>query len=183
MARPMIAAKPASAPTELMKWWTEKAKRKRSHAALAVYVATRAPGLSGARSRARERWRRARRARRIALEHEQIDLRRTSPRPKPGRGARVRRAGSSARAWAGMLVRVEQILMELLAGTRADDLDRDVALGLEAGKPDHRLGEIDDLDRIAHLQDEHFARRAAGAARQRNPARMISCTASGIVMK
>ena len=51
-------------------------------------------------------------------------------------------------------------------------------LGLVAGEPDHVVGEVDDLHRLAHVEHEDLARRSP-----MSPARITSCTASGIVMK
>ena len=83
------------------------------------------------------------------------------------------------------LVAVEQLLVELLPGRRADDLDLDVAVGLEARQLDHRAREVDDPHRLAHVQHEHLGGGRAERSRRRasEPVRMISCTASGIVMK
>ena len=104
----------------------------------------------------------------------------------------------SASVGRGALVAVEQLLVELLPGPAPDDLDVDVAVGVEARELDHRAGEVDDAHRLAHVEHEHLgaaaaiaaARRPAGVDRLRGrgaptsePERMISWTASGIVMK
>jgi hypothetical protein len=54
------------------------------------------------------------------------------------------------------LVRVEEDLMEFLAGTGSGDLDDDVASGLKSRESDHRLREIDDPDRLTHIEHEHL---------------------------
>ena len=72
----MIAAKPASAPTELMKWWTEKANgsdpmlRPQSTWRIRASSAGRRDGAAARELRdlLGERGR-------VALEHEQVDLR------------------------------------------------------------------------------------------------------------
>ena len=58
---------------------------------------------------------------------------------------------------AHLLVHVEQLLVELLAGTDAHHLDRDVAAGLVARELDHAAGEVDDPDRLAHVEHEDVA--------------------------
>ncbi len=53
--------------------------------------------------------------------------------------------------------------MELLAGTQAGEHDRDFAR-TQAGQADHVLGELDDVDRLTHVEHEKLAagREAAG---------------------
>ncbi len=50
-----------------------------------------------------------------------------------------------------------QLLVELLAGPRADELDANVALGLLARQLDHVAREIDDAHRLAHVEHEDLA--------------------------
>ena len=128
----MIEAKPASEPTELMKWWTEKAKGIDPMSPLAVYVAIRAPGLSGTARAAASRetcsastGASPSRTSRLIFEKVVLD---------PGRIERLAVGAEDLlrRSRLRALVGVEQFLVELLAGPGADDLDRDVALGLEA---------------------------------------------------
>src|SRR3954452_6575284 len=57
--------------------------------------------------------------------------------------------------WA--LIAVEELLVELLAGTATDELDRDVLLGQEPRELDHVASEIENSHRIAHLQDVDLA--------------------------
>ena len=49
---------------------------------------------------------------------------------------------------------VEELFIELLAGAQSDVVDGDVLPGLATGESDHLLGEIANLDRLAHVQDE-----------------------------
>src|ERR1700733_14513322 len=174
-ATAMNAANPASAPTDEMKWCTERAN--------GIVCISRAPslrreagesgiclaglvGLAGGAGLASGAVREARTRQlrhvlgergRIALEHEQVDL-----AEDVLDGLRVERLPGGPQDLLGgrrlrALVRVEQVLVELLPGTGADDLDRDVALWLEPGQPDHRLREVDNRDRLAHLEHEHLA--------------------------
>ena len=53
--------------------------------------------------------------------------------------------------------RVEQLLVELLARPQAGEDDLDVLVGPKPGKLDHPLGEIDDADRLAHVEHEDLA--------------------------
>ena len=90
----------------------------------------------------------------------------------------------SADVGRGALVAVEQLLVQLLARARSDDLDLDVAVGVEARELDHRARQLDDPHRLAHVEHEHLrpgGGSPCGSASE--PERMISCTASGIVMK
>ena len=73
----------------------------------------------------------------------------------------------------------EELLVELLAGPRPVNSIAMSVVGLVAGEPDHVAGQVDDLDRLAHLEHEDVA----VAVPPRSAARMTSCTASGIVMK
>src|SRR3954451_12127075 len=50
------------------------------------------------------------------------------------------------------LVGVEELLVQLLPGAAADDLDRHVAVGLATRELDHLAREVDDPDRVAHLE-------------------------------
>src|SRR5439155_12896401 len=51
----------------------------------------------------------------------------------------------------------DQLLAELLAGLRPDELDRDVAVRLPPRQADHLLGQVDDAYRLAHVEDVHLA--------------------------
>src|SRR6266545_2262035 len=55
------------------------------------------------------------------------------------------------------LVLTPQLLVQLLARADADELDRHLAVGLLAGEADHRSREVDDLHRLAHVEDEDLA--------------------------
>ena len=73
------------------------------------------------------------------------------------RGAR---APSKTLGWTGeleVLVDVEDLLEELLAGAQAGEADLDVLARGEAREADHVAGQVDDLDRLAHVQDEDLA--------------------------
>ena len=60
----------------------------------------------------------------------------------------------------------------------------DVAIGIQARELDHRAREVHDPHRLAHVEHEHVgAGRGVGHTAASEPERMISCTASGIVMK
>ena len=77
------------------------------------------------------------------------------------------------------LVGVEQLLVQLLArrgGRRPRSRCR--VSGSRPESADHVAREVDDPHRLAHLEHEDLA-----ARRPASPTRMISCTASGIVMK
>src|SRR5581483_3288809 len=71
-------------------------------------------------------------------------------RPGDGEDLRVRRRGDG-------LSLAPQLLVQLLPGANADELDRDVAVRLLAGEADHLSGELEDRDRLAHVEDEHLA--------------------------
>src|SRR3954464_8176344 len=78
----------------------------------------------------------------IALEREQADA--GEGLLDPGR-VDPRALGAQDPLGGGGLwvfVRVEELLVELLARPPADDLDRDVAPGLEARQTDHVLGQL-----------------------------------------
>ena len=60
----------------------------------------------------------------------------------------------------------EQLLVQLLARARAGEADLDVAAHLEAGQPDEIGGEIEDPDRLAHVEHEHLAALADRAGLQ-----------------
>ena len=77
-----------------------------------------------------------------------------------------------------VVVRRPELLVELLARPGADDLDRDVSLGLPAGQADHLPGELEDLDRLAHVEHEDL-----GRDRRSHRPEGRAATASGIVMK
>ncbi len=69
-----------------------------------------------------------------------------------------------------------ELLVELLARPRADELDADVALGLLARQLDHVAREIDDAHGLAHVEHEHLAAAAdrAGLDDQRHRLRESS---------
>ncbi len=71
-------------------------------------------------------------------------------RPARARDLRVRRRRD-------LLVRPPELLVQLLARPHADELDRDVALGLPAREPDHVARQVEDPDRVAHVEDEDLA--------------------------
>ena len=56
----------------------------------------------------------------------------------------------------GLLVVGQQFLVELLAGAQAGEGDRDLGLGV-ARKLDHGPRQVDDADRLAHVEHEGFA--------------------------
>ena len=57
----------------------------------------------------------------------------------------------------GALGRRAQLLDQLLAPSRPVDADRDLGADGVAREPDHALGEVADVDRLAHLEHEHLA--------------------------
>src|SRR6266550_2338716 len=61
------------------------------------------------------------------------------------------------RGLAHSLALAEELLVELLAGARADELDRDLAPGLLAREPDHVAREVEDPHRLAHVENEDLA--------------------------
>ena len=61
------------------------------------------------------------------------------------------------RGLADGLVLAPELLVQLLAGAHADELDRDLAVGLLAREPDHAPREVEDLHRLAHVEDEDLA--------------------------
>src|SRR5207302_2620233 len=50
-----------------------------------------------------------------------------------------------------------EILVELLARPGADELDRNLGVGLLAREPNHLLRQLEDLDGLAHVEHEHLA--------------------------
>lgn len=52
------------------------------------------------------------------------------------------------------LVAIEQLLVELLAGAQAGERDLDVLVRAQAGEPDHLARDIDDPDRLTHVENE-----------------------------
>src|SRR5581483_4615919 len=70
-------------------------------------------------------------------------------RPRDGEDLRVGRL-------ADRLALAPELLVQLLPGPDADELDRDVAVGLLAGEADHLPRELEDRDRLAHVEDEHL---------------------------
>ena len=61
--------------------------------------------------------------------------------------------------------RGEQDFVQPLARPHAGEHDLDVVARLQAGQPDHALGKIDDLHRLAHV--EHIDRDVRLRRRQR----------------
>src|SRR5205814_7012148 len=55
-----------------------------------------------------------------------------------------------------LLAFAPELLVQLLAGAGADEVDADLAC-LLARKADHLLREVDDLDRLTHVEDEHMS--------------------------
>ena len=72
-------------------------------------------------------------------------------------GALLARRIFGMRGRFGGLVVSPQVLVELLARPYADELDRDVPIRLLPGEPDHVVREVDDLDGLAHVEDEDVA--------------------------
>ena len=141
IASPMIAAKPASAPTDDDEVVHRQRERQSTPSLAAVYVGgpgvhdqlaegRRCASVADAGSPAQPR----------PLEHQQVDLVERALDP-----LRIERRRRSARTifWAGVgcgrSYGLNRSSCELLARAGADDLDRDVALGLEPRQPDHRL--------------------------------------------
>ena len=50
-----------------------------------------------------------------------------------------------------------QLLPKPLPGPETDHLDWDVLLRLEAREPDEVMGEVEDPDRLAHVEEENLA--------------------------
>ena len=63
----------------------------------------------------------------------------------------------------GGLLGGEQDFVQPLARPHSGEDDLDIVPGLQAGQPDHALGEIDDLDRLAHVEHVHRDVRPAPA--------------------
>ena len=79
-----------------------------------------------------------------------------------GHDRRIGSAGCShQKTWIaggdGRLLAVEQLLVQLLARAQAGEADLDVLFGLQSRETDHLPREVDDLDRLAHIQDEDAA--------------------------
>ena len=74
--------------------------------------------------------------------------------------------------------RANRISLQPLARPDAGEGDLDVAAGLEAGQPDHALGEIDDLHRLAHV--EHIDRRRPTRSRPERMARRRDHEVAGL---
>ena len=58
----------------------------------------------------------------------------------------------------------QELLVELLAGTEADLDDIDILIGLQAAQADHALRQIQDPDRLAHIQSVQVAVLRHGSA-------------------
>ncbi len=56
----------------------------------------------------------------------------------------------------------QDLLVELLAGAQSGELDLDIPVRDEAGQLDEVLGEVKDLDRVAHVEHEDIAAVAHG---------------------
>ena len=52
---------------------------------------------------------------------------------------------------------MEQRLAQFFAGTQPNELELDIAVGPEPGEADHLTRQIDDPDRLPHLQNEDLA--------------------------
>ena len=55
---------------------------------------------------------------------------------------------------------IEQLFVELLAGPQSRELDVNIFRIAQPREHDHVFGEVDDLHRIAHIEDQHISRRA-----------------------
>src|SRR5690242_14482768 len=79
-------------------------------------------------------------------------------RPNPGaKGSTRRRSrlGTEDTRNAGLGCRLfarEEDLVQSLSGADTGERDLDVASGLKPAQPDNALGEIDDLDRLTHVE-------------------------------
>ena len=58
---------------------------------------------------------------------------------------------------ASLLVGAGEFLMELLPWPNPAEFDRDIFARPQAASADHFAGEIQDLDRLAHIENEDFA--------------------------
>src|SRR6185437_16131011 len=65
--------------------------------------------------------------------------------------------------WNRMLLVKEHLLVQLLARPDAGELNVDVLAWLEAAEPDEIRGQVDDLDRLAHVQHEDLAAKSERA--------------------
>ncbi len=94
---------------------------------------------------------------------------------RPGRARRRGRTRTRRTfGWRGRLDGlgvVEQRLVELLAGPQADVLDRD-RVGVAAGQPRQVAREVDDPDRLAHVEHEQVARLAEQRRLEDQPRRL-----------
>ena len=59
---------------------------------------------------------------------------------------------------------VGELFEELFAGACAGDFDLDVGVGLEALEADESAGQVEDADRVAHVEEEHFTASGAGVS-------------------
>src|SRR5450755_1595831 len=149
MTSPMIAAKPASAPTVEMKWWIVRANGIAGMVkggSLGSYTSTVVHRARDARAgQVRHVFRQRGR---VTFQDEQVDLRERSLHPLGIKRVVAGALDPRRRRGLGVLVDVEQLLVELLPWLVADDLDGDVALGLQSRQPDHRPGELQDGHRL-----------------------------------
>src|ERR1700722_536705 len=91
----------------------------------------------------------------VALEHEQAYLveHRFDRLGRQWFALRAHDLLGRRRLW--LLVAVEQLLVQLLSCATAHDLDRHVAIRIEARELDHGSCEIDDPDRFAHVEHKN----------------------------
>ena len=133
--------------------------------------------LLGRRTGGRELADLGRQAGRIALEHEQRDL--VEHRLHGGGIERIaaRERDLVGGRGLGALEGVEQVLVQLLARSAAHDLDGDVA---PRSSPDSSI-----MSRASCMIDtaSPICRTNSSPPSPSEPARMTSCTASGMVMK
>src|SRR3989441_9844657 len=66
----------------------------------------------------------------------------------------------------GVLGARHELLGEFLAGAESGERDLNVAVGLEARQPDQLLRELEDADRLAHLENRDAARGPARGDRK-----------------
>ena len=95
----------------------------------------------------------------------------TSVRTLSGGGSATARrifATSVGRTTLGV---VEELLVQLLARPQADDLDR-LRIGVAPSESDQVSGEVHDLDRLPHIEDEQVAALAEGRRVQDQPRRL-----------
>ena len=190
-ARPISEAKPASAPTEEMKWWTERpngsetmrgASLRRAGGGVRVDSGpNRLPSRTDSPVDSARRQLRHVLGQRggVALEHQQVDLA-EDPLHRLGieRLAR-RRAGSSGPASAGGARTGLNRSSWSFSPGRAPTIS--IAMSRSGSRPDRRIIVLA-RSRIA-TGSPISSTNTSPLRSLSEPARMISCTASGIVMK